>query len=49
MEQMPIYLSKYENIGYAHALWNLTKNLKSLEFSIKKIVTCTYAETSRNI
>lgn len=29
MEQMPIYLSNDENIGYAHALWNLNKNLKS--------------------
>lgn len=24
-EQMFIYLSKYENIGYTHALWNLKK------------------------
>lgn len=27
-EQMFIYLSKYENIGYTHALWNLKKELK---------------------
>lgn len=27
-EQMLIYLSKYENIGYTHALWNFKKELK---------------------
>lgn len=28
-EQMLIHPSKYEIIGYTHALWNLKKNLKS--------------------